>query len=193
MPYNANIPQPTDQLSQSQPQLLANFQALQTLIDVNHVDFASADQGKHKKVTFPVQNPAPAFIAGEVGLYNFLSPLTTNNELYLTNSAGTSFPMTAKLGAGNGWSYLPSGLLIKWGINQAANGSTVVNFPVSANIPVFTAVYAAFVTTVDAGAGDSNTFVRLSSFNTTTITAYGSLRTIAGASAANFNYLVIGI
>ena len=32
MPYNANIPQATDQLSNSQPQILANFQELEPLV-----------------------------------------------------------------------------------------------------------------------------------------------------------------
>jgi hypothetical protein len=73
MAYQANIPQPGDLLSQSQSDLLNNFMALQTLIDINHVDFASGDQGKHKWVTFPVQGAIPpagsGFLAGELGLY----------------------------------------------------------------------------------------------------------------------------
>ncbi len=96
MAYNANIPLATDQLSQSQIDINANFQALKTLIDVNHVDFASADQGKHAKVTFPAQSPAPTFILGEIGLYSFLSPITGVNELYINNSINaTNTPFSA--------------------------------------------------------------------------------------------------
>ncbi len=47
MSYQNNIPQPTDALSQSQSDILNNFAAIQTLIDVDHVDFANINQGKH--------------------------------------------------------------------------------------------------------------------------------------------------
>lgn len=204
MAYNANIPMPTDQLSQSQADLLGNFQALSTLINVNHVDFASADQGKHKWVTFPVQAGSPpiAFGAGEVALYSFLNPITSQNELYVnkTNQATvTQIPGTASIlsvtsNPGNnvsGWTYLPSGILLKWG-NSTATGSTVINFPVAATIPVFTNVMSVLVTPFAAGGADSNIAVRISSFTNTTMTVYGSPRITSGAAAAGFQYLAIG-
>ena len=43
MAYNQNIPQPADQLKNSQPQLLANFQEINTILDVNHVGFNLGD------------------------------------------------------------------------------------------------------------------------------------------------------
>lgn len=204
MAYNANIPAPTDQLSQSQADLLGNFQAIQTLIDVNHVDFASADQGKHKWVTFPVQTPSPpiAFGAGELALYSFLNPVTSKNELYinkLNQVTVTQIPTTASIlsvtsNPGNnvsGWSYLPSGVLLKWG-NSTANGSTAVVFPVAATIPVFTNVMTVLVVPFAAGAADSDIAVRVSSFTNTTMTIYGSARSTTGAAAAGFQYLAIG-
>src|ERR1700679_3027455 len=122
MAYNANIPQAGDLISQSQGDILANFQAIQTLVDVNHVDFASGDQGKHKFVTFPTQNPAPTFSPTEMGLYNFVNTTTNKNELYVNKILGATqvqVPMTASsLSGGNTtnngdfWTYLPSGILI---------------------------------------------------------------------------------
>ena len=82
MAYNQNIPQATDQLSQSQSDILNNFIALQTLIDVNHVDFASADQGKHKMLELVNQAVVPTFLATEVGFYNALFTFTGINELW---------------------------------------------------------------------------------------------------------------
>ena len=69
MAYNPNIPQATDTLNSSQGDLLANFMAIQTLIDVNHYDFASANQGKHMFVTMPVQTQSPGTALGEMALF----------------------------------------------------------------------------------------------------------------------------
>lgn len=201
MAYNPNIPQPTDLLSQSQSDILNNFQALGVWVDVDHVDFGAPDEGKHSRVTFPVQAPAPAFLAGEIGLYSFLNTNTTKNELYLVNSSApqVTTPITASLLSlsptpGNnvdGWTYLPSGILIKWG-SGTANGNTAFLFPVSVNVPAFAGVLSMQVTTYTNNVADSNTFARLSGFTNLGFNVYGSARTTAVAAAAEFQYLAIG-
>jgi hypothetical protein len=139
MAYQANIPASTDLLSDSQSDIQGNFQAIQTLIDVNHYDFASSDQGKHFMVSMPVQSPAPTFAAGEVGLYAFLNPTTSHNELYInkTNeSTVTQIPATAStlsitsapVQGTAGFSYLPSGIYITWG-STTVNGNTLITLP----------------------------------------------------------------
>jgi hypothetical protein len=77
MAYNQSIPQPSDKLRNSQSDLLANFAAIKTLVDINHVTFDVADQGKHKFITFPQQGSTPSFLSGEMGLYNKLFQPTT--------------------------------------------------------------------------------------------------------------------
>lgn len=191
MPYNANIPQSTDLISVSQGDLLANFQALNTFLNVNHVDFSSGNAGKHKWVTFPVQGSSPVIALGDIALFSKNSTLTTFNELFITNQAGTETPITASDPATTGWAYLPSGLLLKWGVN-AGNGDTVIPFPVAATIPVFNNVYWASVCDVFNSATDTDTYVRLTSFSTVTIRAFCSARTTTGAAASSFQWLVIG-
>ena len=58
MVYDPDIPQPKDDISVSQGELLANFQGLNTQFSINHValDDTTGDAGKHKFVTF-VQQP----------------------------------------------------------------------------------------------------------------------------------------
>jgi hypothetical protein len=199
----ANIPQATDQLSQSQADLLANFQALQVLIDVNHVDFASGDQGKHKWITWPVQGAAPAFAAGEVGAYNLLSTVTSIDELFLnkivSGGAAVQIPMTASILSTNnspglnvvGWTYLPSGVLLKWG-QGSANGTTNFTFPVAANIPVFTNVMSMQVCTAYSNVADGDGFARLSTFTNVGFNVFGSARTTVTTKAVLFQYLAIG-
>jgi len=195
MAYNGLIPQATDLISASQPQILANFTAIETFVTVNHVGFASADQGKHKFVTFPVQAVTPATVAGDVALFSKASALTGKNELFFQDGSGNPLnivPFTASDPAVTGWAYLPSGILMKWG-TLAGNGSSVFAFPVAANIPVFTAVYSCQVTTSFNSAADVDVFVRLSTFSTTAITVYCSSRTTVANANASFNYLVIGV
>jgi hypothetical protein len=201
MAYNPNIPQATDVLSQSQGDLLNNFMAINTFVIVDHAGFSDPNEGKHNKVTFPVQNPAPTFLAGEIGLYSFLNPVTSANELYVANSASPSVatPMTASILSTNanpgnnvsGWTYLPSGLLLKWG-NVTANGNTAFLFPVAADIPVFTNVMSMQITTYANSGLDSNTFARLSAFTNVGFNVYGSARITMTAASASFQYLAIG-
>ncbi len=203
MAYNPNIPQSTDALSQSQLDLLANFQALQTLIDVNHVDFASGDQGKHKWVTFPVQAGAPGFGAGEDGLFNlpYNNNTSTVNELFVhkQTAAGTSnIPSTCSILSqstpGNnsgGFTFLPSGILLKWVTTGATTGLTTVTLTGAA--PTFTAIFSVILTPVGATTGDENFAVRLVDIlSATQFRAYVSSRTGTGAGTGAFKALVIG-
>lgn len=66
MAYNADIPQASDDPSQSQGQILANFQALNTFLSVNHVDINDPTQGQHKFLQMPEQASAPS-TAGNTG------------------------------------------------------------------------------------------------------------------------------
>lgn len=194
--YNSLIPQPTDQPSVSQNQLLLNFGAIKDLIDVDHVDFDAVGAGFHKRVTFPVQDPEPVFAPGNIGFYSFLSPVTNVNELYFINQEGAQIQASASIlstdvtPANNaaGWTYLPSGILIKWG-HATITGSVTTNFPVSATIPIFNGVMSMQLTTQGS---DTDTFVQLASFGATGFIATGTQRTVQAHTAVTFQYLAIG-
>jgi len=172
--YTPNIPQATDRPSDSQSLMLANFTAIDTVNSINHVAFddASGDQGKHKYISFPVQATSPLtppFVSGEVGMYSFLNAATNKNELYiskLNQATDTQIPFTASslslvsAPAANtsGWSYLPSGLLIKWGM---VTGSGIVNAVYDATVP-FGAVFSVNVSPT-SGTGSSNIKVNVHS------------------------------
>ena len=184
MSFNANIPQSGDQLSQSQPQILGNFQEIGSWVAVNHVTFDSGSTtGKHSFVEFPVQNPVPTTAAAEVGLYCQTSTLTSQPELVFSKQSGTSvyeFTSSGQLVNG-GWVRHPSGILMLWGTGGPGSaGSYTATFPVNAATPVFTAVYSSFVTPT------SNIVVYVTALTTTTLTV-----NVSGS--GSFNYLVIGI
>lgn len=139
MAYQANKPQPTDVKSQSQADLLGNFQALSPFGN----GFAD----------FTVKVATPAIAAADTGLYTRNNATTTQNEMYIqkrTNAADVQIPMTASSISNAapvvnmvGWSYLPSGLLIKWGYKQflALNANTYVNVDSISGGPAFTQIF----------------------------------------------------
>ncbi len=191
MAYNQNIPASTDLISTSQGDILANFQALYTFLNVNHVDFSSGNAGKHKWVDFPVQGSSPVIAVGDVALFNKNSALTTANELFVTNSAGTEYAVTADDAATTGWCYLPSGLLVKWGVTSGTGHDTIV-FPVAATIPVFATALTGQVT-VQGAATDNDKAVALVVISNVNFEVYVSPRSTTGSATATFTYWIVGI
>lgn len=191
MAYSANIPLSTDLLSTSQGDIQANFQALNTFLTVNHEGFSSADAGKHKFVTFPLQAGNPAIAAGEIALFNKNSTLTTFNELFIKNQAGTVYPITADLAAATGWCYTPSGLLEKWGV-VSGTGNATITFPVAPTIPVFATPLAGQLT-VQGAATDNDRAVALIAMSNVDFDVFVSPRTTTGSATATFTYRIIGI
>jgi len=127
MSYNNNIPQSTDKIKDSQAALLANFQALKQLIDINHGTFSAADEGKHKWVTMPNQAAAPATGAAEIALYAKLVGGASQLFMRKESSGAESNFTSATTSTTNGTTTLPSGIIIKWGraTSDAAGLSTV--------------------------------------------------------------------
>lgn len=173
MAFNANIPQPNDQLSQSQLDLLANFQAIDIWTQVNHVAFNGGNQGKHTWVTFTQQVGATPFVNGEVGLSNYNAPLTGTKELFISlfNSAGTKFeyPISQSILStvpvpafgSTGFAYFPSGIIAKWGrATGLVNGVNSINLDTATATggPRFTTIINVQLTTI-SGANSTITFL----------------------------------
>jgi hypothetical protein len=192
MAYNNSIPQPGDDPSQSQSLLLQNFQEIKINNDVNHTEIGQANQGKHKFLQMPAQGSSPSTASNEAALFTKQSTFTSTPELvYRRENNGTEIEFTSSGSSTNGWARLPSGILLKWGTATAA-GSQSTNFPVSANIPVFTSVFSAQVTTSDSSPVP-NTFATLAQISTTAITVFGSQKTSTSPTLTTYRYLVIGI
>lgn len=186
MAYNAQIPQATDQISVSQGQILANFQFLNTIA----TGIFDA----------PVQLIAPVIPAGSNALYTLVpivAPLTGKNELFLRNDGiAKNIPITASLQGNTGYSYLPSGILIKWGYVAPAlpNPVTITYDPTVA----FTTVFSVICQPVSPNpASDPNLYVTVDQnsvfANTTFCRAWTSPRITTGSTALQLFYIAIGI
>ena len=203
--YDETIPLVAQKLNYTQPIIKSNFQAIKELIEKNHIDFNSvAGVGKHSKIDLPVQAPVPAFANDDNGLYTFLNATTSKNELYVHKqiagvATGTGIPFTASIlsntataACTNGWSYLPSGLLIRWGtkVGDGALATLSINTATISGGPVLTKALISYVSAY--GASGSTAFYCMQ----TGLTATGTLNLKASAViAANqyVRYLVIGV
>ena len=148
MAYQANIPQATDRLKDSQADLLGNFQELNTYLNVNHTAIdGTADQGKHKFVTLPFQTVVPPALPNELNIVSLLD-VTGSNNLFMTTNSGSALQITG--GAVNftppttinGWVPLVPGFYMKWfthtqPVLSPGISSGVFTFPIAPNIPVF--------------------------------------------------------
>lgn len=176
MSYNSNIPKATDQISQSQSDILGNFQALNPLI-IGVVDF-------------PPSAGTPAS-TGNNTLYAQLYAGTGLVELFVRNPTNTTqIPFTAARKAAAGWTYLPSGLLMAWSTISGSGAvtllySSIPSFPGFSNTPYViqltprrTVVSPNFQVYVDAFTAGANTNLQLGVFFT--------------VSSGNAGFLVIG-
>ena len=207
MAYNQNIPQPADQLKNSQPQLLANFQEINTILDVNHVGFNLGDQGKHKFLQMPRQGIAPATAATDLGLFAFLGANSGVSELnFRRENNGASIPFTEGVLASPGWTILPCGLVVKWGssvLPQTPGTASRVAwnfvFPVGGNIRAFTQPpFAVFLTPSRNSLGAGDFLVPWWNFqDTTALSLYGftdsTLSIAQRIPSYTIQYVAIGI
>jgi hypothetical protein len=158
-----NVPLAGQSLGVTRNPINTNFNTINADFLVDHVEYVTGGAGKHNKVTFPVQAAAPGFLGGEEGLYNLLYATTTKNELFVhkqINAGTTDIPFTASKmsnntfpASENGWSYLPSGLLVKWGSMAPAavnvNGVFAVTVNALSGGPLFQQVFQVMVTPFD--------------------------------------------
>jgi hypothetical protein len=69
--YNANVPQGTQQINNTQSPIEGNFQDISQFIDVNHIGFNTADTfGKHNFVTYTNQSTAPGASTNQMVMFN---------------------------------------------------------------------------------------------------------------------------
>lgn len=201
MAYLSNIPLSTDTLSVSQANILGNFQFLGAIAGISGTPVTNSinSAGGFNWLYLTVQAIPPAgstFPAGSVDLYSAQNPAapvgTGKNELYInkTNSFGAivQVPITAGVldPLNDGWSYLGSGAILKWG--QRAAMATI---PVTMAGPMPTNTLAVFVTALDANAVPTAAFkVGLRARNTPSANQFVAY-SIGSAANTYIQYLAI--
>lgn len=204
MPYQNNIPLAADQLSKSQGDINGNFQILGAIGGIPGVNNSSGINTapgagfNYLFLTAGNNPPAGSVFANSNALFS--SAVAGVNELFVNknNQAGpVVVPFTRSVLSNTvpvnglpGWSYLPSGLIVKWGIvavpNIAAGGTQAFD-----NTVPFTNVFAATLGTIDPGGINSFTSM-ISALNTVQITVKNRGAIANTYQASNVYYFVIG-
>jgi len=170
MTYTPGIPNAADLLSVSQGQIKNNFTVLNTAFSENHVGLTATGKGKHNACVFPQRTTGPATAATEGALYTKAAG-GSPNLYWRRKSSGNEIQMTTNhtpSAAANGFTFLPGGLLLQWGVKNAASGGGAAN-----NVTFPTAFSAApySISTTSARSDSANAtpaFVSTTSVPTTT-------------------------
>lgn len=187
MAYDNNIPQPTDVISNSQGDLLANFMAIDSGttgtgigFSRNHVTMTDATNGGlHSRVDFYVALASPTI----TGFISSLYPKTvTNVEAFYKNGSADIQLSNSLLTASSGQGMLPGGLQIRCGFGSVTSGSTQLVTWTATPFPV------APLAALACGIGNDNIFsVVLGSLTTTQVTFH-----INGSAVAEFYWIALG-
>lgn len=184
MVYNENIPQATDNPSQSQAQILSNFREISTAFNTNHGNFNASDQGKHSFLQIPEQSSAPATSANEGGIYtkeeNGSTQLFWRNESNGPEQQVTNISPNT-VGNNRDWNF-SDGQQMRLG-TVVHNGTTT---PVTFSSPFSNFSYIVQITPI--GAASLVSGVNVQGLN---INGFTLLSTTSGG-GTSFYYLAIG-
>jgi hypothetical protein len=213
MAYKPNIPLPGDFLSDSQGDIRNNFTTADNSFGRNHTNFSvTTDAGKHKFVemviTDPVTTPpVPALAGGSGTIYTkrpagpgtptniYYTPGATGDVFQLTNvTGGLNYPLFGKFvfnynGVGvlyaGGWTFLPGGLILQYGVANVQPDGSVITFPLSFDVIPYTVQLTAQTTT------NTNRFLYITNITTTDFTIR-SRTAFDTAINSTFSWIAIG-
>ena len=213
MTFNPNIPRPTDLLSNSQGDLLANNTNLNAIFARNHIALnVATNKGKHTFIEMPasagIPTPVPGLIAGEGTLYTKTATSITNLfytadagakqyqltraidasfALFATNTAYVSSPVNSNTVSG-GWSFLPGGMLFQYGIVtiNGSPGATAVTYPVAFASPAYMLQVTAITS---SSGGDQTAAIRVSQGSNTGF----NINSSSTGTVTGFNWMAVGV
>lgn len=128
--YNLDVPNPPNNPSQDVPLMYTNTNSISNLINIDHFGFKNNLGGYHQQVTL-LNESAPGF--GTASAVFFANLQGGQSWPFWQNAAGTSqllsgIPSVNSANTG-GYTYLPGGLLMQFGIATGlVEGSTTVGF-----------------------------------------------------------------
>lgn len=183
MSYNPNIPLSTDRPSQSQGQILTNFQQLDSIFAINHVTFDDAtvaNRGKHTYVTLIDETATPPTPSGtDIALYSAVAS-GVNELFYIQGAVGTPIQIT---GAGSpGSSFEIRGGTFTYPLGSLPNPVTI-----TFSSPFPTSVVSVVITPTNIQGPDLRLYVSSQTVAHFIVTPRGT----SGANAT-FNYIAIG-
>ena len=136
--YTPNVPTAGQKISQTQSPINNNFTVINNAFNVDHVNIQNlTNQGNHNKVTL-VSQSAPATVAQGPILFSQAKQVgagATLNEVFFEQATGDGSAAVQLTYMGNpvsgtttGSSFLPGGVIMKWGQIVVGASPTTVTF-----------------------------------------------------------------
>ena len=149
MTYTADVPTNNQTLGNSRPIINSNFTVLQTAFDANHQDFNLSNAGAHTHADLLVQSSDPNPSTGLVSHYSKTTAGATEWTFQRENS-GAVIQMSTQYGIpsvmASGQTFLPGGLVFKWGTYSSTTSGTTVTFATAFANAIFSVVVTAYGT-----------------------------------------------
>lgn len=191
--YNLGIPDAPNNPSDDQPLMKTNTNSINQWNDVDHYTFSNSNAGKHKQVQMPVGILPVGLVPSEGTLYTktansesalFYTPDASGNEYRMTRTVTASF---ATFGiATNGWTFLPGGLLLKYGVIPNVTGTFSSFSPPG---PAYTNAPSCIVLTVETTSTSTDSGALWKNASTTAF----DLRLTNSTGNRDVSYIVIGL
>jgi len=199
-----NVPLAGQTLAQTRDPIANNFSTINNAFLVDHVEYNISGQGKHNQVTFPPHTGSVPHVAGEIILFNQNTSLTGVPDIWMQRgsvalSTSNPIPITGSMQATNGWTYLPSGIFIKWGTSSVTrNTLSTITFPTGSNIPAFAlngvfSMQASQTFGAGPSTGDLNTAVSVGNVTNLNFQLFARAIGLPSGSSVNIFWMAIGI
>ncbi len=141
------LPNSGETLGGTRNDIRTNFVLIQTAFAVNHIGYGLTGQGKHSFVQMPeIAIPAtpPTTLANEAALFTDVGAGPAETNFFIRGEAnGGSYQLTRLdqanfatfgtntayiIGTIGGWTFLPGGLILNYGITAILSGTTAITF-----------------------------------------------------------------
>lgn len=124
--YINNIPNGPDNPSDDQPNMKTNTNSISDIIDVDHIGFGQANGGYHRQNRIIARNTIPGGLFPGMGTF-YVKVVDGEEQVFYTAGAnGTEYQITRSIqgsfsafSANPGWTFLPGGLLLQYGLSAA--------------------------------------------------------------------------
>ena len=193
MPTYSPVPQAGQSLGFTRDTLKNNIQGIIDTIAINHFGTTDPNYGKHRYIQMPEVISAPATAIDEGAVYTksingtaqlFYRNENNGTEVQLT---GTSAGGTDTVAATNGYTFLPGGILMQWGIKGSLSSTGSVSYLIPFPTNVFN-VQSSLISKA-GGTSSSNTVAPI----TGTITTSGFQYSYTGSSSyVSFYWVALG-
>lgn len=187
------VPNSGQTLNSSRTQISGNFASIDTAFKVDHVEYNLTGQGTHSRVFFAQQAAdIPTPNATDAVIYTKAGTGGANSLFYRGPSNATPAEFSYKLANANGYTILPSGIIMQWASGTVGAGQAFINVTLPRAFTNLAAVLNCQVTpTSGAGTSHSSDWIIYAVPSTSQIIRVGRGATHTTVSVG-FNLLVIG-